>query len=285
MPHPSPCNSIAALLATRGRIDHLRRVSLPSIRTQSLAPGRVIVVTDGFQASEDQLHEWRSALGSLELVVIENRRTPGVAGAWNTGLAFLRAEGFKGYVAILDDDDHWDESHLSACLRASIRDQVHVVVSGLRFVRDGVMQPRALPTDLAVGDFLRGNPGWQGSNTFMSLDVFLRVGGFRDGLPSLNDRDLAIRVLDQPDVRIGYTHLWTATWIMDSTRKTLSSRGSTAKLQGLQAFWHLYQHRMTLYDGQAFFERAWRLFGISQDEITTCHDRSLCRVSSRGDLI
>jgi hypothetical protein len=285
MPSSLPSRSIIALVATCGRFDLLSRVSLPSIWGQSLKPERVIVVTDGFRATSDQIDHWSEVLGSLRLDVLENSRLHGVAGAWNTGLAVLRAEGFNGYVAILDDDDYWDESHLSECLQTAIRDQVEVVVSGLRFVRDGVPQPRVLPTQLAVSDFLQGNPGWQGSNTFMSLDVFLRVGGFRDGLPSLNDRDLAIRVLDQPDVRIGYTHLWTATWIMDSTRKTLSSRGSTAKLQGLQVFWHLYQHRMTLDDGQAFFERACRLFGISQDEITTCDESLLRPMSSHGDLM
>jgi hypothetical protein len=281
----SPSRSIIALVATCGRFDVLSRVSLPSISRQSLKPEHVIVVTDGFRATSDQIAHWSEVLGSLRLDVVENCRLRGVAGAWNTGLALLKAKGFKGYVAILDDDDCWDEFHLSVCLQTAIRDQVEVVVSGLRFVRDGVPQPRVLPTQLAVSDFLQGNPGWQGSNTFMSLDAFVRVGGFRDGLSSLNDRDLAIRVLDHPDLQIGFTGLWTATWIMDSTRKTLSSLGSSAKLQGLRVFWHLYQDKMTRNDGQAFFERAWRLFGISQDEITTC-DESLFRpMSSHGDLI
>jgi hypothetical protein len=111
-------------------------------------------------------------------------------------------------VALLDDDDEWTATiwRLASPARLNERPFAEVVISGLRIVRGGIEIPRQPLAGVRVEDFLVGNPGWQGSNTFVTLDLFQRIGGFTVGLRSANDRDLAVRILDQPDVRIAFTN-------------------------------------------------------------------------------
>lgn len=208
-----------------------------------------------------------AVLAPIELRVLENRRLTGAAGAWNTGLAWLLAGCFSGYVAMLDDDDSWDDDHGEVNLRCAQSIGATVVVSGLRHFLDMVEKPRPLPTSLTDRMFLTGNPGLQGSNTFVAIESLAQVGGFRDGLASCNDRDLAIRLLRLPGVRLAYTGKWTSTWHQSSARTTLSSVGSPAKLRGLRWFWQLYGAEMSAAESTDFFARAARLFKLEPADI------------------
>ena len=80
-----------------------------------------------------------------EIVLLRNLRAAGAAGAWNTGLEYLASRKFDGFVAILDDDDAWDDNHLACNLDAARRTNATVVISGLRLLRDGVPRERSIP--------------------------------------------------------------------------------------------------------------------------------------------
>jgi len=257
----------AVVIATKGRHDQLRSISLPSVCRQICSPAKVVLVADACDVSGALAREYALLLGALELVVLANRRAAGAAGAWNTGLDYLQAEKFDGFVALLDDDDAWDENHLSENLAAAQRGGANVVISGLRLMRDGIACERKLPQDFNDRMFLTGNPGWQGSNTFVSLQALRAAGGFRDGMASSNDRDLAIRLLRRSDVRAAYTGKWTATWKMESGRQTLSSPQADSKLRGLRWFWQIYGAEMQLSEAEEFFRRSKKLFGLKRDEI------------------
>ena len=137
--------------------------------------------------------------------MLPNIRKPGAAGSWNTGLKYLGDINFNGFVAILDDDDEWDKEHIALNMHFARETGAELIVSGLRRMCSGQIKPRNLPINLKDSDFLRGNPGLQGSNTFVSLKAMNRVGNFTEGLPSLNDRDLAIRLLRSP-IQVAYTN-------------------------------------------------------------------------------
>ena len=263
----------------------LREVSLPSIRAQACPPVFAVIVTDGFIASAERIHEWKSCLGNIELKVLPNRRTQGVAGAWNTGLEYLLGMPFEGYVAILDDDDIWDSNHLEENLRTAAGHEAEVVISGLRMAIDGAPIPRKLIRAVSKSDFLMGNPGWQGSNTFVTLNSLAKVGGFRDGLQSLNDRDLAIRILRMPNVRIAFTGKWTATWNVAANRPSLSKPRSEAKLRGLRQFWQIYADEMEKVESESFFDRAEALFGFHHSEIHCDKPEIPVTISKLGDLV
>lgn len=61
----------------------------------------------------------------------------------------------------------------------------------------------------------------------------MRVNGFTDGMPSTNDRDLAVRLLSLPDLKVAFaSHRMTSTWHIDSQEDALSSPGSSQKRDG-----------------------------------------------------
>jgi glycosyltransferase involved in cell wall biosynthesis len=191
-----------------------------------------------------------------------NERHRGAAGAWNTGLAWLNARRFNGYVAILDDDDEWDADHLESCAKASDAGHADVVISGLRFIKDGVEQFREPLHSISRDDFLAGNPGWQGSNTFVRSRTLQRVGGFTDGLPSTNDRDLAVRLLGLPDLSVAFTGRMTASWHLRSESDSVSRPGSPEKRAGLRQFFQMHGHLMSLKVEARFRQRARDLFEV-----------------------
>jgi hypothetical protein len=108
------------------------------------------------------------------------------------------------------------------------------------------------------------------------------VGGFTDGLLSLNDRDLAIRLLRHHASRLAYTRTWTATWHHDDAN-SLSAPRSNAKVAGLQQFWTLYGREMTSAQVVAFFDRACRYFGVQRDEIMAHGPDLLSTSTATGD--
>jgi glycosyltransferase involved in cell wall biosynthesis len=274
----------AALVATRNRWELLLGRALPSIRRQTRAVHQVVVVNDGAPFDAEQRLALQHLLEPVPLVVLENRRARGAAGAWNTGLEHLLASSREGFVALLDDDDTWEAAHVAENLRAAERERADIVVSGLRLVIEGEERERALPRGLVPGDFLVGNPGWQGSNTFVSRRLWAAVGGFRDGLQSLNDRDLALRLLRVPGVRVAYTDQWTATWHLSSRGDALSTPRSPAKISGLRWFWRLYGSEMSASQVEAFFARAEGLFSVRRAEIECEGDDAPPHRRPWGDL-
>lgn len=221
------------------------------------------------------------------LRVIRNERTKGHSGsgAWNCGALAawkVRNTGVSQYLAILDDDDEWFPSYLSSCYQLSQQTAAVAVVtsfyrtttrdaSGDRFVAESGSAKdveRVCVTDdaLTIDRFYEGNPGWQGSNTFIDIEVFWRAGGFDESMRSTLDRDLAIRVLECTQlsgrpVVANPEPLW-AHYIDGSDRVTLCS---ASKQQGLNQFYHKYAARMTRAQLSASLGRASRLFGYEPD--------------------
>lgn len=261
-------SDVSVLIATRNRTELLVHRSLPSVMRQTHRPAVVVVVNDGpriGRSERSRIHALARQSG-VDVVVVPNIRTRGAGGAWNTGLEWLWHHGADGFVAILDDDDTWDPAHLEANISSS--HDADISVSGLRMCYGGHVVERPLIDRLEARRFLTGNPGWQGSNTFVTLDLLMRVGGFREGLASLNDRDLAFRLLSHPMARWRLVPRWTATWHAD-TPGNLSTPRSIQKLEGLRSFWALYGSQMAPEEKRRFFRRARRVFGIAEQDIVS----------------
>jgi glycosyltransferase involved in cell wall biosynthesis len=258
--------SVAALVATKNRHVLLCERSLPSIRKQLRPPDLVVLVNDGEEWSSMERARIRSTLNGLNTHLTANSRTPGAGGAWNSGLAALGERGFTGFVVFLDDDDEWGPDHVSSNLDAAQNLGANIVVSGLRMCGPAGDIPRPLAERLVDRDFLTGNPGWQGSNTFVDFALLSAVGGFRESLASLHDRDLAVRLLRHPSARPCLVPRWTATWWADRPGR-LSDRRGDAKLRGLRTFWDFYSGEMSEGERRAYLKRAEELFGFTSDEV------------------
>lgn len=259
---------IAVIVATSNRISMLSQRSLPSVVAQTRAPDFLVVVDD---SDCDARPANATFVGNLslcgcEVSYLENERTAGASGTWNTALDFLAAKGgdlSNVFVGILDDDDCWCPEYLENCAAAVASNGLDMVACGIRRIDGGASAPLVVeaPESLRPGDFLVGNPGIQGSNLYVRLSVLLAAGGFDEGLPSATDRDICIRIADLGSVRYARISAALVNHFADSDRIRLSTRGSATKLAGLTAFWRKYIGRMTIEERKGFLNRADALFG------------------------
>lgn len=260
-------SQLIGLVATYPRIEALMTTSIPSIAKQSRLPDALVIVTDRQSLPTNARQALQTMTPKTEVHFLENARSSGAAGTWNTGLAFILQTWPDAYVAILDDDDQWDTDHLALCMSTAESDAwPDVVISGLRICVEEQEIPRTPLQTLAADDFLIGNPGWQGSNTFATATKLVAAGGFRESLFSCHDRDLALRMLDFPEIRISFTGQNTATWNLNTYPNTLS-RPSPQKTDALRHFLVLYGHRMSFEVRQRFMSRCFELFSLTADEL------------------
>ncbi|MBO2661871.1 MULTISPECIES: glycosyltransferase family 2 protein [Shewanella] len=275
---------LVVLMASRPTLEYLLEVSLPSVVSQSLLPDEVVIVADKMPFTDVQQQVIAQCLPGIPVSFLYNRRAPGAAGAWNTGLDYVQANYPEAWVAILDDDDLWQTNHLQSCAEL-VADNVDAVISGIEVRRHGETLALNTPKDLKYTDFLVKNPGWQGSNTFVRLSAIQAVGGFTDGLVSCNDRDLAIRMLLRAPERFRYTDTVTVVWHCNQSEEALSAPNSPQKRKGCAQFLRLHEHRMSPADKQAFFGRLQTLFKISEADIMEEYqsmDRSIVTLSAQS---
>lgn len=200
---------IAIIAASGRRTEILLRQSLPSVLEQSYLPHICIVVDDN-----NDLEEYnRIVLGlqklqketAVQLILLRNNRTQGFSGtgAWNTAIDYANQYAHQHqldevYIAILDDDDRWEHSHLTRCAEQMCH-QPDAIFCNLTRVYNKYEQPGSLSSvsDLTIPQFLYGNPGVQGSNMCFRLSAIDAIGGFDENLKSCTDRDLMIRFLER----------------------------------------------------------------------------------------
>ena len=258
---------IAVVIATRDRAALLADRALPSVMAQTRIPDYLVVVDDSSVELRLGNSNIVASVNLPDVLVryLENERTAGASGSWNTAVYFLYRQVDDPadlFVAILDDDDAWASSYLERCVALACDQALDMVAADTERIetQDGAPLLSEAPESLCGADFLMGNPGIQGSNLFVRLSVLLAAGGFDEGLRSTTDRDLCIRLSDLGTVRYGRLADPLVRHFADAARARLSTRGSEAKLEGLTAFWQKYVGRMTAAQRQAFCERAWALF-------------------------
>jgi len=258
---------IAALIATKPRLNLLVQHALPSVRSQQRKPDVMVVVSDERPFSPEEQDFLTRLMPSVRVVFGQNHYSQGVAGTWNTGFSILNRLYEDCFVAVIDDDDHWHVDHLSSCEGLTNNGQADLVLSGINVVQGNTVLKKHIPRDIKIGDFLTGNPGWQGSNTFIKLSKVSLIGGYTDGLISCNDRDFAIRTLQLDNLHIRYTHQATVDWHINQSPDALSAVGSEQKLKGSAQFLKLHGEKMSPPQKEQFFQRMESLFGLNRATI------------------
>jgi 2-polyprenyl-3-methyl-5-hydroxy-6-metoxy-1,4-benzoquinol methylase len=259
---PTP-HRVVALVATKERPALLAARSLPSIASQHRRCDELILVDDSPDASSlNQIRNLAEDLG-LPVSALRNRRTKGVAGAWNTGLDHLArhtADPRRTFVAFLDDDDCWLPAHLATCYEATANGAT-LIASGFTRVETGLPDQEIMPPmHVDVGNFYVGNPGIQPSNMMIRLDRLLEAGLFDEALLSCTDRDLLIRLLRISPLNYCSTGSATVRHFACTDRDRLSTPGSPQRLTGLNAFFAKHRLHMTASEVLAAESRATRLF-------------------------
>jgi glycosyltransferase involved in cell wall biosynthesis len=161
--------SVGVVIPTRDRPELLRR-AIAAVRGQDY-PGevRVVIVYDG-SAPDHSL-----ATGEATPVrVLENWRTPGLAGARNTGILALDTD----LVAFCDDDDRWAPGKLRTQVAAlAARPEAEFVTCAIEVEYDDRVTPRLAGTDLVtVADLARSRMAMLHSSTFLARRAALAAG-------------------------------------------------------------------------------------------------------------
>lgn len=252
---------IAAVVVTCNRIVLLPR-ALKSIEKQRQPPDVVYVVSN---SSEAYLDREQAICESFGFIWLRNNRTNNYAGALNKAVERIVVEqGINKdlYFASLDDDDEWMPDYLWE-LKENNSGQFDLLVGQL--FRTSITESNllSLPEQLSAKDFLIGNPGISGSNTFVKLKTLLEAGGFDEGLPATIDRDFLVRLfLLKPSYRIIRKHLVTQHTDEDRERVTINRE---QKNRSLQIFFYKYSPLMGTEERAAFFKRAEELFSVSRE--------------------
>ena len=251
-------------MATYNRPGLLASRALGSIANQTRPPNILIVVDD---SAADMRPRNRAVVDGLEcegvqVIYIENRRTPGASSAWNTALHEIGRIAPSAFVAILDDDDMWKPDYLERCEKEAQARNLDMVAAGIIYNQSGEQDsiPLRSPDSLNVDDLLVRNPYIQGSNLFVRLSKMLEAGGFGEGLRSTTDRDICIRLADLGTLRYARIEDCLVQHYAESDRPRLSTPGSEAKCAGLRGFFRKYQARMNAEQKEAFIRRSMEVF-------------------------
>lgn len=254
---------IGVVIVTCNRPALLPR-ALNSVAAQKRKPDFVVVISNSDPEYREQERELCMNSGYLYQV---NTRSPNYSGALNEGAGILAdqfADQSGVYFASLDDDDEWMHSYLEI-LEANNASCHDCLLGYLNRVTEKGEEVLLLPELLTFRDFLRGNPGIGGSNTFVKLETLIRAGGFDENLPATIDRDFFTRLfLLKPSYRIIPVPLVNA--FAENNRERVTTNRHK-KRQSFRRMYSKYRHLMNEEDMELFLNRAEQVFGIGRWEI------------------
>jgi len=178
----APAPSVAVVVPTRSRPEELRR-AVAAILGQSY-PGEVecVVVADQCDpAGVDLAGLGPPGTGSRRLRVLANDRTPGLAGARNTGMLATSSE----LIAFCDDDDEWRPGKLAAQAELLARPASGFAATGIRVRYAGRAVDRIPPPAVGLADLVRDRITALHPSTFcLRRAVLERIGLVDERLPA-----------------------------------------------------------------------------------------------------
>jgi glycosyltransferase involved in cell wall biosynthesis len=246
--------SVGVVIPTRDRPQELRR-ALGGILAQDY-PGEleVVVVFDG--CGRDP------SVASSNVRGVDNIRTPGLAGARNTGIVSLDTD----LVAFCDDDDEWLPGKLEAQVRSLVANKADFVTCGVLVSYEGRSVPRLAGTSVVPHErLMRSRMSMLHSSTFLiSRTALLETIGLLDeSIPGAQgeDWDLLLRAtrrwpilhVDRPLVRIFWsaasyfgrrwdTKIASLRWMLERHPDLARDRRAAARVYGQLAFAHAARH-------------------------------------------
>ncbi|HEY3504033.1 MAG TPA: glycosyltransferase family 2 protein [Actinocatenispora sp.] len=245
------------VIPTHDRPELLRAAIASVLRQDHDGAIRVVVVYD--RAEPDP------SLAGDDVTVLVNSRTPGLAGARNTGiLALSEEDSAVDLVAFCDDDDTWLPGKLTAQVAAlAAHPGAEFATCAIEVDYDGVTTPRLAGTDVVVlDDLARSRMAMLHASTFLVRRAALgadRLGLVAEDAPGSQneDYDLLLRAarrrpiahVDRPLVRVRWgrgsffareyrTKIESLTWMLDRHPELSACRTGSARLYGQLACWH-----------------------------------------------
>jgi glycosyltransferase involved in cell wall biosynthesis len=169
--------TVSVVIPTRDRPELLRGAVDAVMRQDYAGTIACIVVHDGGPAFDPPTVPG-DAVGPRSIVMTTNRRTPGLAGARNTGADAATGE----FLAFCDDDDRWLPSKLSAQVDALQRSDADVAVTGVRIEYEGSANDRVPAPIVTHADLLRSRAAAVHPST-----ILVRTDAFRDRIGPIDE--------------------------------------------------------------------------------------------------
>jgi glycosyltransferase involved in cell wall biosynthesis len=246
---------VGVVIPTRDRPELLRR-AVAAVRAQDY-PGsvRVIVVHDQCEPEPGL-----AAAGARPVDVLANARTPGLAGARNTGIRALDTD----LVAFCDDDDEWAPDKLRAQVAALAGEPAAELAScAIEVEYEGRCTPRLAGRDrIGLAELTRSRMAMLHSSTFLARRAALtdpdRIGLVAEDAPGSQneDWDLLLRAagrapivhVDRPLVRVRWgrrsyyaneyaTKIDSLRWMLARHPALRACRPGAARVYGQLACW------------------------------------------------
>ncbi|MGH1386703.1 glycosyltransferase [Kordia sp.] len=253
---------IITVIVTHNRCALLRR-ALQSVKAQHYSLLDIFVISNSYETNKEAE---QILCQKSNCTYLKNKRTSNYAGALNTAIeAILKKYTIADdlYIAFLDDDDAWHKDYLETI--ANSEEVADIYLANINRISSNTTQKLQLPKRLSYHDFLIGNPGVGGSNTFVRLKTLLKAGCFDEAMQATVDRDIFIRLLQlKPTYHIIPQHLVNIYVDEDRPRVTTNS---TLKKESYQYFYYKYKAFMEKKEESLFFARAQQIFDIPQETI------------------
>ena len=201
--------SVDVVIATRDRLDLLKRAVRSVLDQDYPAEIRIIVVFDQSPAVDDL-----GPAGDNRLIaVMQNSRTPGLAGARNTGILAARSD----LVAFCDDDDEWVETKLRTQVGVMSDMNAGASVTGIRIRRGQELRDRIPDQEsIKIGDLAKSRVTGAHPSTYLVRRKLLidRVGLVDEELPFGygEDYDLLIRLARSTTIAVARQPLVVVYW-------------------------------------------------------------------------
>lgn len=248
----SAAPSVGVVIPTRDRPETLAR-AVAAVSTQDYAGEiRIVVVFD--QTKPDYL---LAHTGHRSLMVLVNCRTPGLAGARNTGILALDTD----LVAFCDDDDTWARTKLSRQVEALGGGEFATCAMEVEYANR--ITPRLAGTSLVgVADLTRSRMAMLHASSFLIRRAALvdreRLGLVAEDAPGSQneDWDLLLRAakrapiphVDAPLIRVAWgrssyfaheydTKVASLRWMMARHPEIAHSGAGAARVYGQLACW------------------------------------------------
>lgn len=294
--------SVTVVVPTRDRPEMLHR-AVRSILGQSF-PGDIECVVVFDQSPPAPLPVASSA--GRRVRVLTNGRTPGLAGARNTGI--LSGDG--SLIAFCDDDDAWDRDKLTR--QAERLQSAEFAVCGVRLHHAGRVTVRIPPPQIVLADLIRSRIASMHPSTFVARrESLMHIGLVDEKIPGSygEDYDFLLRAarrgpiaaVEEPLVEV-YWHSesffaegWSARasaleYLLDKHPEFHSDRRGLARMQGRIAFAQAAVQRRTAACGSSWRaicnnpteRRAYLALGVASGAVPAAFIARLASRRGRG---
>jgi glycosyltransferase involved in cell wall biosynthesis len=245
--------SVGVVVPTRDRPEQLRRAITAIMEQDYAGPLRVIVVNDG--TPPDYM---LARAGERPLMVLVNCRTPGLAGARNTGILALDTD----LVAFCDDDDAWSPAKLTRQVKALGNGEFGTCA--MEVIYAGRLTPRLAGTSVVgVADLVRSRMAMLHASGFLIrrdalIDTDRGLGLVAEDAPGSQNEDWdlllraakrgPIRHVDEPLIRVAWgrasyfaqqydTKMASLRWMLDRHPEIGRSGVGAGRVYGQLACW------------------------------------------------